>query len=145
MSDGTSAVRPSGQNQLMAIKDLTQVDRHLFLCNGSSCGARGAAESTMALREEVRERGLDGCVHTTKTLCNGRCDDGPVVIVQPDGLWYKYVDPAAARRIVAEHLEAGTPVDAHVLYVWGGPAIDDRPVAGRVAAAGSGTRSHVES
>ena len=83
----------------MTIKDLTRVERHLFLCNGSSCAARGAAESTTALREEIHARGLDECVHTTKTLCNGRCDDGPVVIVQPDGLWYKYVDPTAARRI----------------------------------------------
>ena len=114
----------------MAIKDLTRVERHLFLCNGSSCAARGAAESTTALREEIHARGLDECVHTTKTLCNGRCDDGPVVIVQPDGLWYKYVDPTAARRIVAEHLKAGAAVDAHVLYVWGDPAIDDRQVPG---------------
>lgn len=114
----------------MAIKDLTHVARHLFLCNGSSCAARGAAASTVALREEIEARGLHECIHTTKTLCNGRCDDGPIVIVQPDGLWYKYMDPAAARRVVVEHLGAGTPVEAHVLYAWGDRAIDDRPVPG---------------
>ncbi len=69
-------------------------------------------------------------MHTTKTLCNGRCDDGPIVIVQPDGLWYKHVDPSAARRLVAEHLEGGTPVHAQVLYVWGEPGLDDHPVPG---------------
>ena len=110
----------------MAIKDLTQVDRHLFLCNGSSCAARGAAASTTALREEIHARGLHERVHTNKTLCNGRCDDGPVVIVQPDGLWYKYVDPSLARRIVADHLEGGRPVETHVLYAWGATDIDDR-------------------
>lgn len=110
----------------MAIKDLTQVERHLFLCNGSSCAARGASASTTVLREEVQARGLHERVHTTKTLCNGRCDDGPIVIVQPDGLWYKYVDPVMARRIVADHLEGGRPVETHVLYAWGAPAIDDR-------------------
>ena len=110
----------------MAIKDLTQVSRHLFLCNGSSCAARGAAASTTALRDEIQARGLHEQLHTTKTLCNGRCDDGPIVIVQPDGLWYKYVDPPLARRIVTEHLEGGRPVDTHVLYAWGAPALDDR-------------------
>jgi len=120
----------------VAIKDLTQVSRHLFLCNGSSCAARGAAATTAALREEIHARGLDEQLHTTKTLCNGRCDDGPIVIVQPDGLWYKYVDPTLARRIVTEHLQSGQPVDTHVLYVWGAPALDDRVMSTPLSADG---------
>jgi (2Fe-2S) ferredoxin len=103
----------------MAIKDLTRVDRHGFLCNGSSCSDRGAADSTVALRDEIRACGLDDRAHTTKTLCNGRCDDGPIMIVQPDGIWYKRVDPVTARQIVRTHVRAGVPVESHVLYRWG--------------------------
>lgn len=113
----------------MAIKDLTRVERHAFLCNGSSCIERGAAATTLALRDEIRTGDLHDRVHTTKTLCNGRCDDGPIVIVQPEGVWYKYVDEAAARVIARDHLGQGQIVDAHVLYRWGAEAIDDRPPA----------------
>jgi len=105
---------------------LTRVDRHLFLCNGSSCLERGSADTTAALRAEVHTCGLHDSVHTTKTLCNGRCDDGPVMIVQPDGVWYKHVNIEVAREIVRTHLARGESVEPHVLYRWGAPAIDDR-------------------
>jgi hypothetical protein len=34
----------------MAIKDLSKIDKHLFLCNGGSCKLLGAEESTAAIR-----------------------------------------------------------------------------------------------
>jgi (2Fe-2S) ferredoxin len=108
----------------MAIKDLTRVQQHLLLCNGSSCAGHGAAASTLALRDAISAAGLHEAVHTTRTMCNGRCDDGPIVIVQPDGIWYKHVDEATARRIVAEHVVGGCPVDTHVLYRWGADTLD---------------------
>lgn len=110
--------------QAMAIKDLTQVSHHLFLCNGSSCSDRGAAATTVAIREEIHLCGLHDGLHTTKTLCNGRCDDGPVVIVQPDGVWYRQVTPTIGRRIVREHLRDGVSVDSQVLYQWGDDHLD---------------------
>ena len=73
----------------MVIKDLTKVSRHLFLCNGSSCKNLGAEESTAAIRSAINACGFTHIIHTTKTLCNGRCKDGPVVISQPDGTWFK--------------------------------------------------------
>ncbi len=103
----------------MAIKDLTQCERHLFLCNGSSCLENGAAEITTLIREEIRSLGLHDRVHTTKTLCNGRCDDGPIVIVAPDSIWYKYVGTRAAKQIVYQHLKNNRPVEEQVLYRWG--------------------------
>jgi (2Fe-2S) ferredoxin len=72
----------------MAIKDLTKVDVHLFLCNGGSCKTNGAEQSTEAIRALIKEYGLEEKVHTTKTLCNGRCNDGPVVICMPSGTWF---------------------------------------------------------
>lgn len=103
----------------MAIKDLTKCERHLFLCNGSSCAENGAAEVTQTLRDEIRALGLHDRIHTTKTMCNGRCDDGPIVIVQPDGIWYKHVGTKAAKQIAYQHLKNDRPVRELVLYRWG--------------------------
>jgi (2Fe-2S) ferredoxin len=109
----------------MAIKDLTKCERHIFLCSGSSCTENGATELIHTIREEIRLQGLHDCIHTTKTLCNGRCDDGPIVIIQPDGIWYRHVGANKAQRIVDEHLKNDRPIADLVLYRWGHSTLED--------------------
>ncbi len=107
----------------MPIKDLTLIDRHVFMCKGGSCSQQDSPETIVALRREIEGAGLQARVHTTCTLCNGRCDDGPVVIVIPDGIWYKHVTPRVARRIVKEHLMHNRPVETHILYRYGDASV----------------------
>jgi (2Fe-2S) ferredoxin len=53
----------------------------------------------------------DDDVLLTHTACQFPCNQAPVVSVQPDDVWYGGVDPAAAGRIVEEHLVQGRPVE----------------------------------
>jgi (2Fe-2S) ferredoxin len=64
----------------------------------------GAEESSAAIREAITESGLSDDVHTTKTLCNGRCKDGPIVIAQPDGIWFKKIAKENAASFVNKFL-----------------------------------------
>jgi len=100
----------------MAIKDLTKVKKHLFLCNGEPCTLKGANNSITAIREAIKNCGLHEQVHTTRTLCNGRCDDGPIVIVQPDGIWYKQITDDKAEALVKQHIMNGIIVEDNVLF-----------------------------
>ncbi|MEO8415441.1 MAG: hypothetical protein ABI472_17405 [Ginsengibacter sp.] len=50
----------------MAIRDLTKIKQHLFLCNGGSCRLLSAEESTLAIRTAVADCGLTDEIHTTK-------------------------------------------------------------------------------
>jgi len=88
----------------MTSRDLTKVRHHLFFCNGDHCTVLGAAESTKAIRKVIKERGLDDEVHTTKTLCNGRCLDGPIVIAEPGYIWYKQMTQEKAQNFVQLHI-----------------------------------------
>src|SRR5512141_2058127 len=88
----------------MAIKDLTKVRTHLFLCNGGSCKLLGDEESTAAVRAAIEDFGLTDEIHTTKTLCNGRCKDGPIIISQPDGIWFKMMGKEKADAFVKQFL-----------------------------------------
>jgi (2Fe-2S) ferredoxin len=112
----------------MAIKDLTLVNTHLFLCNGGTCKSKGAEESTQIIRETIQACGLQGQVHTTKTLCNGRCDDGPVVIVQPEGQWFKEITPDIARDFVLRGLVLNEPIPEKFLYQYGAPTINSSSI-----------------
>jgi (2Fe-2S) ferredoxin len=43
-------------------------------------------------------------IKITRTLCMGRCGEGPTVAVYPDGIWYRAVKPEDAPELVQEHL-----------------------------------------
>ncbi|WP_208591223.1 (2Fe-2S) ferredoxin domain-containing protein [Gracilibacillus suaedae] len=77
----------------MTTWDLRNTKHHLFICNGSTCNQNGAEELTQTLRKEIADRDLDDTIHTTRTRCNGRCQDKCVVIDYPKGTWYKDLQP----------------------------------------------------
>lgn len=77
----------------MATWDLSNMKHHIFICNGSSCNRAGAEELTQVIRQEISDRELDDFIHTTRTRCNGRCQDKCVVIHYPKGTWYKDLKP----------------------------------------------------
>lgn len=103
----------------MAIKELTQIKKHLFLCNGQSCKLLGGEESTVAIRAAIADEGILEAIHTTKTLCNGRCKDGPIVIAQPDGFWFKKMTKDKAVSFVKNFLVENTVNPDDVLYKYG--------------------------
>ena len=108
----------------MAIKNITEVDVHLFMCNGGTCCQKGAEESTRKIREYIADEGLDRTVHTTKTYCNGRCDDGPIVIAMPEGKWFKNVTPQNAKRFVKEYLLVKNGCEKLSLFTYGDDVIN---------------------
>jgi (2Fe-2S) ferredoxin len=86
--------------------------RHqVLVCRGPRCSALGSDASAEALVLALMRHGLgDDDVLLTHTGCQFPCNQAPVVSVQPDDTWYGGVDPAAAERIVAEHLVGGEAV-----------------------------------
>lgn len=92
--------------------------RHIFFCtnqrtDGSACcqnhGARAMRDYAKA---RVKELGLagPGGVRVNIAGCLDRCQEGPVAVVYPEGIWYTYVDEEDINEIVDEHLAQGRPV-----------------------------------
>ena len=97
----------------------------LMVCTGTGCVSAGAFAVKERLQEELRARGLDRDYLVVGTGCNGFCGQGPVMVVQPEGVFYQRLDPESVPRIVAEHLEGGVPVAD---FLFKDPA-DGRPLA----------------
>jgi NADH:ubiquinone oxidoreductase subunit F (NADH-binding)/(2Fe-2S) ferredoxin/Pyruvate/2-oxoacid:ferredoxin oxidoreductase delta subunit len=95
---------------------LTAVRTHLLVCAGTGCVSCGAFAIREGLEAEVRRRGLDGEVRVVATGCNGFCERGPIVLVQPDGIFYQKLAPADIAELVEEHLIKGRPV-RRLMYV----------------------------
>lgn len=101
----------------MATWDLSTTRHHILICNGSSCKNAGAEELTQSIRKEITTNGLDSLIHTTRTLCNGRCHDKCVVISYPDGNWYKDMTPEDAPQFI-DGLVSGNGMDAKLSHTF---------------------------
>src|ERR1039458_2006944 len=90
---------------------------HLFVCTQQkpegipSCPASGSLAVLAALDREIQARGLAGDVQLTTCGCMGLCEEGPVMVVYPEGVWYRRVQPSDISEIVEQHLCDGKPVD----------------------------------
>lgn len=79
----------------------------------------------MEIRSAIRQAVLETSVHTTKTFCNGRCNDGPIVISATDGLWFKGITKDKAGCLVQEYLLKGMLPEDLVLYRYGLDVVND--------------------
>jgi len=94
---------------------MTYYAKHVFFClnrrdDGRACCADKGAEAMQAhAKQRVRELGLDGPgkVRVNKAGCLDRCDEGPCLVVYPEGVWYTYVDRSDIDEIVDQHLLHG--------------------------------------
>jgi (2Fe-2S) ferredoxin len=79
-------------------------EKHVAVCTNQTCAADGSSAVLERLRQHARDS--EECdVRITRSSCLGRCGDGPMVAVYPDGVWYAGVDGAGAERIVSSHLD----------------------------------------
>jgi NADH:ubiquinone oxidoreductase subunit F (NADH-binding)/(2Fe-2S) ferredoxin/Pyruvate/2-oxoacid:ferredoxin oxidoreductase delta subunit len=95
---------------------VTTVRTHLLVCAGTGCVSCGAFGIRRDLEAEIRRRGLGGEVEVVATGCNGFCERGPIVVVQPDGIFYQRLAPADIPELVEEHLIKGRPV-RRLMYI----------------------------
>lgn len=94
-------------------------ERHVFICTQSrpgghprgSCAEKGCAEVADALFSRMQTKPLWGKVTITQSGCIGPCDQGPNILVYPEGVMYAGVKPEDVEAIFEEHLVKGEPVE----------------------------------
>jgi NADH:ubiquinone oxidoreductase subunit F (NADH-binding)/(2Fe-2S) ferredoxin/Fe-S-cluster-containing hydrogenase component 2 len=82
----------------------------LMVCAGAGCVAGGAFRIQAALEAEIAKQNLQKEVFVVITGCNGFCGQGPLMVVQPDGIFYGWLKPEDIPFLVEEHLLKGRPV-----------------------------------
>lgn len=97
--------------------EIAPYKRHAILCVGKSCG------ENMPLLKYAKSRlaklGLDHgeqAVRVNRAGCLGVCEQGPVMVVYPEGVWYCRLDEAGMDEIINEHFQHGRVVERLVMH-----------------------------
>ncbi|MFA7667256.1 MAG: (2Fe-2S) ferredoxin domain-containing protein [Burkholderiaceae bacterium] len=92
---------------------------HVFFClnqrdsGRQSCACFGAERLQAYAKNRIKALGMagEGRVRINRSGCLDRCEEGPVIVVYPEGVWYTYVDESDIDEIIDSHLIGGRPVD----------------------------------
>jgi len=82
----------------------------VFVCQGTGCISSGSEAVYEALKKEIGKQGI-GNAEVDFTGCHGFCEQGPNVVIEPEGIFYTHVQAEDASEIVTSHLRDGKPVE----------------------------------
>jgi len=101
------------------MSDTPYYEHHVFICMNQReggrpcCADRGAQAAQQHAKQRIKQLNLNGQgkVRINQSGCLDRCEEGPVIVVYPQGTWYTYVDNDDIDEIIDSHLIGGNVVE----------------------------------
>ena len=98
---------------------MSHFTHHVFFCTNqratgeTCCNNHGASDMRAYAKDKVKALGkkVPGNVRINSAGCLDRCEQGPVMVIYPEAIWYTYVDQEDIDEIIAEHLVHGRVVE----------------------------------
>jgi (2Fe-2S) ferredoxin len=95
---------------------------HLFVCCNrrpdgharGSCAARGSERLRDYMKARAKELGLAG-LRVNTAMCLDRCEQGPCLVIYPEGIWYKIETTSDVDAVLERHVLAGGRVPGLLL------------------------------
>jgi NADH:ubiquinone oxidoreductase subunit F (NADH-binding)/(2Fe-2S) ferredoxin/NAD-dependent dihydropyrimidine dehydrogenase PreA subunit len=87
-----------------------------MVCAGTGCVSNHSFEIKDALEKQIAKHNLQAEAEVITTGCNGFCGAGPILVVQPDGIFYQQLKVSDIPLLVEEHFLKGRPVKK-LMYV----------------------------
>ena len=118
-------------------KSITGVKARVIICAGTGCMAGGAMKIYDKFREVLTAKHIDvavdldeekgGCSHSlVQSGCQGFCQKGPLVTVQPFGALYVHVTPDDVEEIITKTVVGGEIVERLLFTTPDGKHIKDK-------------------
>jgi NADH-quinone oxidoreductase subunit F len=88
----------------------------ITICGGTGCHAYGCLKVAQAFEDEIKNQRLQDSVDVRTTGCHGFCERGPIVVIQPDGVFYQRIKIKDIKEVIAETI-VGKKIIDRLLYV----------------------------
>ena len=96
---------------------MEKLKHHIFVCGSfrvagdpkGICHRKDSSALLQYLAAEVSDRGMEG-VLVSSTGCLKMCDQGPLIVVYPEGHWYGEMDEERIDQML-DALEEGRPAE----------------------------------
>jgi NADH:ubiquinone oxidoreductase subunit F (NADH-binding)/(2Fe-2S) ferredoxin/Pyruvate/2-oxoacid:ferredoxin oxidoreductase delta subunit len=98
------------------LKDRETEKTCITVCGGTGCHAYGCLKVARTFEEEVENENLQESVDVRTTGCHGFCERGPIVVIQPEGLFYQRVKLEDVKEIISETI-VNKKIIPRLLYV----------------------------
>jgi NADH-quinone oxidoreductase subunit F len=83
----------------------------ISLCNGTACRPYGCLRLTEAFQQGLSDQGLESKIELRITGCQGLCEKGPIVVIQPGDIFYQQVKSEDVPQIISETIVKGNVID----------------------------------
>ncbi len=83
----------------------------VLICQGTGCISGGAEQIFSSLEKEVTRLNLEESVQIKRTGCHGFCQRGPLVVIEPESIFYSKVKLDDVPDIVQSFLPGGKLVE----------------------------------
>ena len=90
--------------------------RQVLVCGGAGCISSHCGEVQEALKKSLADHQLESEVEILVTGCMGTCAAGPVLLVEPDGIFYTAMNPQKVADLVERHLVHGEVCEEYTFY-----------------------------
>ena len=87
----------------------------ILVCQGTGCESSKSAKINQALGEEIKRSNLSDTLQVKTTGCHGFCQQGPIVVIEPEGIFYTGVKVEDAPEVVKSSLVEKKPLE-RLLY-----------------------------
>ncbi len=88
----------------------------ITVCGGTGCHAYGCLKVAQAFEDEIRNQRLQDSVDVRTTGCHGFCERGPIVVIQPEGVFYQRIKLKDIKEVISETI-VGKKIIDRLLYV----------------------------
>jgi (2Fe-2S) ferredoxin len=115
----------------MEMPQIPQPTFYIFKCEQSappgmpkpSCVTPQSQDLFNHMASAMMQKGLMGPVQPIRTSCLGRCQLGPVMMVEPGHHLYVQLTKEKIDKIIDEHILGGNPVEEYLVpeQFWGAP------------------------
>lgn len=93
-----------------------KLKKWIRVCNGTACHSQGGEKVTEAFNKYLEEKSIAQDYLVKPTGCNGFCAQGPIVVVEPENVFYARVGVERVQEIV-ERTVLGGEIIEDLLYV----------------------------